>query len=190
MAFKLDQFIADCLAAIESGQAREQVTSLVKEAVAMPDALSAELGAPECATVEKLYVSERLTIINVVWAPRMTLLPHNHNMWAVIGVYRGREDNIFWRRVEGDADGRIKAAAAMSLGPGEVKGLGVNTIHSVTNPTAGFTRAIHVYGGDFFQRPRSEWDPMSLREQAYDIDKNMALFKAENALLEVRPALP
>jgi len=23
-----------------------------------------------------------LTILNLIWAPRMTILPHNHNMWA------------------------------------------------------------------------------------------------------------
>jgi len=27
----------------------------------------------------------------------MTIMPHNHRMWAVIGIYTGREDNIFWR---------------------------------------------------------------------------------------------
>ena len=43
-----------------------------------------------------------LTILNVIWGPRMTIMPHNHNMWAVIGVYTGREDNIFWRRLETD----------------------------------------------------------------------------------------
>jgi len=27
----------------------------------------------------------------------MTIMPDNHRMWAVIGIYTGREDNIFWR---------------------------------------------------------------------------------------------
>jgi predicted metal-dependent enzyme (double-stranded beta helix superfamily) len=27
----------------------------------------------------------------------MTLLPHNHRMWAVIGIYTGGENHIFWR---------------------------------------------------------------------------------------------
>jgi uncharacterized protein YjbI with pentapeptide repeats len=45
-----------------------------------------------------LYHASDLTILNVVWAPRMTIMPHNHQMWAVIGIYTGREDNIFWRR--------------------------------------------------------------------------------------------
>lgn len=186
MAFTLESFIADCLSALEGDNPRAQVEALLKPNVEDPAALERELGAPARAEVQKLYVAESLTIINVVWAPRMTLLPHNHNMWAVIGVYRGREDNIFWRRLENDDSGRIKAAGAMSLGPGEVKGLGVKTIHSVTNPTGGFTRAIHVYGGDFFALPRSEWEPETLTERPYDLQKNMQLFEAENAGLELR----
>jgi hypothetical protein len=43
------------------------------------------------------------------------------------------------------------------------------------------TGAIHVYGGDFFATPRSEWDPESLLEGPYDIAKNMQLFKDANA---------
>ena len=70
----------------------------------------------------------------------MTIMPHNHQMWAVIGVYTGREDNIFWRS------------------------------------------AIHVYGGDFFGAVRSEWDPESLLEQRYDVEKNMRLFEEANAV--------
>jgi hypothetical protein len=35
----------------------------------------------------------------------MTVMPHNHNMWAIIGIYTGREDNILWRRIAGDPSG-------------------------------------------------------------------------------------
>ena len=79
----------------------------------------------------------------------MTIMPHNHLMWAVIGVYTGREDNIFWRRVPGAAGGLIEAAGAKSLGERDVEPLGRDIIHSVTNPLARLTGAIHVYGGDF-----------------------------------------
>ena len=110
----------------------------------------------------------------------MTLMPHNHNMWAVIGVYGGREDNIFWRRRGDDSRGRIEAAGAKSLGPRDVRALGRDIIHSVTNPTSQFTGAIHVYGGDFFAVDRSEWDPENLEEHPYDIEKNMKLFEEAN----------
>ena len=42
----------------------------------------------------------------------MTIWPHNHQMWAVIGIYSGREDNIFWRRLP---KGKVEAAAARAL---------------------------------------------------------------------------
>src|SRR5674476_1451732 len=59
-------------------------------------------------------VASDLTILNVIWAPRMTIMPHNHQMWAVIGVYTGREDNIFWRRLPGGG-GKLEAAGARAL---------------------------------------------------------------------------
>jgi predicted metal-dependent enzyme (double-stranded beta helix superfamily) len=32
----------------------------------------------------------------------MSIMPHNHTMWAVIGIYSGVEDNIFGRRTAGE----------------------------------------------------------------------------------------
>jgi predicted metal-dependent enzyme (double-stranded beta helix superfamily) len=68
-----------------------------------PAAILTALGEPTRAGVTALYKSDTLTILNVVWGKRMTIMPHDHRMWAVIGVYTGREDNIFWRRVAGGA---------------------------------------------------------------------------------------
>ena len=80
----------------------------------------------------------------------MTLLPHNHLLWAVIGVYTGREDNVFWRRIRDRRDGKVEAASARALCVGDAEPLGRDVIHSVTNPIPRLTGAIHVYGGDFF----------------------------------------
>ena len=181
--FDLDRFVEDCRAAIRDTQSTKAVREVVAEAVADPAGLIKALGEPTRGTVQKLYQSDDLTIINLVWAPRMTIMPHNHNMWAVIGVYTGREDNIFWRRIEGDPDGHIEAAGADSIGPGKAVPLGRNIIHSVTNPTGLFTSAIHVYGGNFFEEHRSEWDPADLTEHDYDIEKNMRLFEEANSRL-------
>ena len=111
----------------------------------------------------------------------MTLMPHNHTMWAVIGVYSGREDNIFWRRIEDGDGGRIEAAGAKALCEKDAEPLGRDAIHSVTNPIPRLTGAIHVYGGDFFGAERSEWDPESLHERRYDVEKNLRLFEEANA---------
>jgi predicted metal-dependent enzyme (double-stranded beta helix superfamily) len=101
-------------------------------------------------------------------------------MWAVIGIYTGREDNIFWRRVRGDPTGRVEAAGAKALCEGDAEPLGRDIIHSVTNPVSRYTGAIHVYGGDFFGPGRSEWDPETLREQSYDIEKVRRIFEESN----------
>jgi predicted metal-dependent enzyme (double-stranded beta helix superfamily) len=113
----------------------------------------------------------------------MTIMPHNHRMWAVIGIYTGREDNVFWRRIPDDPNGRVEAAGAKALCVRDAEPLGHNIIHSVTNPIPRLTGAIHVYGGDFFGVERSEWDPESLREQPYDSKRTMRRFEEANSSL-------
>jgi predicted metal-dependent enzyme (double-stranded beta helix superfamily) len=176
----LERFIDDCRRAVASGGGQKAVQELVEAAVSDPAATLAVLGEPERAGVQKLFVSEELTVLNVIWGPRMTLMPHNHDMWALIGIYTGREDNIFWRRIPGETSGKIKAAGAKALEVKDVAVLGRDIIHSVTNPVNRLTGALHVYGGQFFTHPRKEWDPETLHEGPYDIVKNMQLFEDSN----------
>jgi predicted metal-dependent enzyme (double-stranded beta helix superfamily) len=74
------------------------------------------------------------------------------------------------------------AAVLEALGEREAVPLGRDIIHSVTNPIPRLTGALHVYGGDFFGVPRSEWDPETLREQDYDVEKLQRLFEEANAV--------
>jgi predicted metal-dependent enzyme (double-stranded beta helix superfamily) len=180
--FDLDQFVADCRAALVADKPHKSVREVVARAVSNPAAILKGLGEPKRSEVQKLYRSGDLTILNVIWAPHMTIMPHNHQMWAVIGVYTGREDNIFWRRVAGSDGGKLEAVGARALSAKDADPLGDNIIHSVTNPISRLTGAIHVYGGDFFSAERSEWDPETLQEGRYDVAKNMKLFEEANAL--------
>ena len=175
--FQKDRFVEDCRRAVRDGQ--KAVRELVLEAVGDPAAIISELGEPAKAGVFPLYSGGDATVINFVWAPCMTLLPHNHNMFAVIGIYTGREDNMFWRRLHGNGSNPgLEAAGADSLGPGQVATLGRDIIHSVANPIAKLTSALHVYGGDFFNppEPRSQWDYESLIEQPWDMEYTRAVF--------------
>ena len=52
----------------------------------------AEALRPEQAGITLLHQADDLTVLNVVWAPRMSIYPHDHRMWAIIGIYGGRED--------------------------------------------------------------------------------------------------
>ena len=93
--FDLDQFVADCRAAMAQDAGHKGVREVVARAVSDPGALVAALGEPRRASVNKLHHAPDLTVLNLVWGPMMTIMPHNHRMWAVIGLYTGREDNIF-----------------------------------------------------------------------------------------------
>jgi predicted metal-dependent enzyme (double-stranded beta helix superfamily) len=180
--FDLDQFVADCRSALAADKSHKLVREVVAQAVSDPAAVLKELGEPTRGVLKALYRSEDLTILNIVWAPYMTLMPHNHNMWGVIGIYTGREDNIFWRRVPGQ-NGRLEAAGAKALGQGDAEPLGRDIIHSVTNPIPRLTAAIHVYGGDFFAAERSEWDPETLDEQRWDPERAVRRFDEANRIM-------
>jgi predicted metal-dependent enzyme (double-stranded beta helix superfamily) len=175
----IERLIEACRRAVAAGDGQAAVREVVAETVSDPGALASALGEPEHAGVDTLFHAPDLTVIQFTWAPWMCFKPHNHNMWAVVGIFSGREDNVFWRRA---GDG-IEAAGARSLGVRDVTVLGPDIIHSVTNPLGKMTRAIHVYGGDFFTpaRPRSEWDPETLAERAYDMEGTRRLFAEAEA---------
>src|ERR1700680_5011717 len=132
--FDLDRFIAECRAAVNLDPSHKSVREIVARAVFEPAAVIAGLGAPARAEVQRLYNSPELTILNVIWGPRMTIMPHNHLMWAVIGIYTGREDNIFLRRLANGDASKVEAAGAKALSVKDCEPLGTNIIHSVTNP--------------------------------------------------------
>jgi len=181
--FDLDQFIADCRAAVSEDPSHKLVRELVERAVADPAAVLKGVGEPKLGAVQALYRGDDLTVLNVIWPPHFTIMPHEHRMWAVIGVYTGGEDNMFWRRNGETGATKIEAAGGRALRVGDAEPLGRDIVHSVTNPLDKLAGAIHVYGGDFFAVQRSEWDPETLLEKPYDIDKNMRLFQDANARL-------
>jgi predicted metal-dependent enzyme (double-stranded beta helix superfamily) len=181
--FELDQLVSDCWAALKENAPQRSIQEVVARAVSNPREVLHALGEPQRAEMQTLYRADDLTILNVIWAPWMNLLPHNHQMWAIIGLYTGREDNIFWRRVPGNK-GLVEAAGARALREKDAEPLGRDIIHSVSNPIPRLTGALHVYGGDFFAADRSEWDAETLLEQQCNGEKMVQRFKEANALLK------
>lgn len=182
--FEIDRFIEDCRAAVREDSTHKATREVLARALSEPGQVMRALGEPRKSQVEKLYADETLVILNVVWAPWMTVMPHNHEMWAVIGIYTGREDNVFWRRTGGAAGGRIEAAGARALCEKDVTALGRDIIHSVTNPISRFTGAVHVYGGDFYNIPRSQWDAETLLEAPYRLEDNVGRFEIFGRMAE------
>ena len=150
--FDKERFIEDCRAAIKDKNAQAVIQELVAKAVSEPAQLMRVLGEPKRAGVEPIYKADDLTILNLCWGPGMYIRPHDHRMWAVIGIYGGREENTFFRR---NQDGLTQHGTKV-MEPKDTTPLNTSIIHSITNPLDRITRAIHVYGGDFFATPHSE----------------------------------
>jgi predicted metal-dependent enzyme (double-stranded beta helix superfamily) len=174
--FDLDTFTADCLVASKETQPRLAIKEVLARAVAEPDAVARALPATK-AEIERIHVSPELTILKVVWAPGMRIFPHDHRMWAAIGIYGGQEDNTFYRR---SPEGVVESGGT-ELYERDVTLLGDDTIHAVANPRDRYTGAIHIYGGDFFTQPRSQFDPDTLAESPHEIAHTLALFEQANA---------
>lgn len=175
----IERFVADCIAANSETDAQEAVNEVLTRAVSDPAAVLAALGEPRRAGLNVLLQSPTLTIFAATWTPQMNLMPHNHLMWANIGIYAGREDNMYWERTE---EG-ITAFGADALFVKDTAMLPEDALHSVTNPLRRFTGGIHIYGGDFFNTPRSQWDPETLDEEPSDGARIRAMFQGENERL-------
>lgn len=173
--FDIDTLIDDCIQAGAEDDAQLAVRDVLRRELERPSAMADAL-RPERGGITRMHVSPELTILHVVWAPGMHLGPHNHEMWATIGIYSGGEDNAFYRR-DGDT---LTTSGGKSLRPRDVVLLGDDVIHAVTNPTTEFTGSIHIYGGDFFATPRSEWQGDPYREQPYDVDRTLQAFEEAN----------
>ena len=163
--FDLDTLLADLADSIHESDPRRATKEVLERALSAPREV-AESISPNEGGITMLCHRPDLTVINVAWAPGMQVMPHDHRMWAIIGIYAGAEANQFFTR--GD-DGNLVERPGRLLETGDVCVLGSDTIHAVSNPTDRLTGAIHVYGGDFVNEPRSQWGPGDLVERAYDM---------------------
>ncbi len=162
--FEIASFVAACEAALAESQPALAVKELLARAVRQPDEIDACLGTASEGGYRCLHQADALTVLQFVWPPGVKLFPHDHQMWATIGIYGGAEDNTFFRR----ATHGLEQAGGRQLDAGDVALLGDQVIHAVANPRPGYTAAIHVYGGDYFARSRSQWDPVTFREGPFD----------------------
>lgn len=174
--FDTDTLINDCLQAVRTEKEPQRaVREILLRTLQKPGPVAQAIGKDE-GGLEIYFNSPELTVLNAIWAPGMKLYPHDHRMWACIGIYGGVEDNKLYKR----GAERIQLSGGRELRESDVFALGTDAIHSVANPERKFTGAIHIYGGDFVNQPRSQWDPDTLVEQPYDLEQIKKLFAQAN----------
>ncbi len=174
--FDTEEFVASCRAALTESAPQLAIKELMLRAMERPAEVEGALGTPTAGAIETLHHSPELTVLNIIWTPGMSLYPHDHRMWAVIGLYGGQEDNRFYRRTPQG----LEAASSKQLRVEDAVVLGKDVIHAVSNPGRTFTGAIHVYGGNFFAAERSEWEPETFEERPWDIANTRRVFAEAN----------
>jgi predicted metal-dependent enzyme (double-stranded beta helix superfamily) len=187
MAFSIDQLVADCLAAAADapGHPGAAVDEVLARVVSAPTAIESVLGHPrDQPTFSTWFNSAELTVLHVVWPPTADLLAHDHTMWATIGLYGGREDNLLFRELP---DGTLEERGSRTLLGGDTIRLGADAVHAVSNPSREWTGAIHVYGGDYFREGRRMWtDPQRVGEP-FDVGVVTASLDSAAARTRVQP---
>jgi predicted metal-dependent enzyme (double-stranded beta helix superfamily) len=176
VALVVEDIVGRCRAALGEHTAALAVRDVLDELIADPAALDHAVGPVEAGGIVPLHHAPDLTILRVAWTPGMALYPHEHRMWAVIGMYGGQEDNAFFRRTPGG----LEPAGGRELPAGDVLVLGDDAIHSVANSRREYAVALHVYGGDFFNVERSEWDAETYEERPRDLTRTQRLFEEAN----------
>jgi predicted metal-dependent enzyme (double-stranded beta helix superfamily) len=176
MELLVEDIVSRCQEALTESTPSLAVRDVLAELVSDHARLERALGPVDRGGITTLHRAADLTVLHVAWTPGMALYPHEHRMWAVIGMYGGQEDNLFFRR----APVGLEEAGGRELPAGEVLVLGGEAIHSVANSRKEFAVALHVYGGDFFSVERSEWDPETREERPRDLELTQRLFDEAN----------
>lgn len=177
MALTIEDIVARCRSALGEQAPVLAVRDVLEELVADRSGLERALGPVARGGITTLHHAPDLTVLQVAWTPGIALYPHEHRMWAVIGMYGGQEDNAFYRRVPGG----LEPTGGRELPEGDVLLLGDDVIHSVANSRRDYAVALHVYGGDFFATERSEWDFDTYVERPRDLERTQRIFDEANA---------
>ena len=140
--FDPGKFVVFCQSALDARDAPAIIHAELLRIVARPQ----EIIPPSAGNREawRLHRSPRLTVLHTAYPRSLRTPPHNHGTWAVVSVYRGREDNVRYVR----SGATLIVSGHQTILPGEAVLLDPAEIHDLTTSSDEPTCSIHVYGGD------------------------------------------
>lgn len=141
----------------------QRVSDVMRELVASDDWLP-----PAFTKTHPIYYQQyllhrgaRFSIVSFVWGPGQSTPIHDHTVWGVIGMLRGRESSQAYMR---RSDGIVLRGEPETLEPGQVVSFSPLTgdIHRVWNASEDRESiGIHVYGADIGTVKRHVYDPQT-----------------------------
>ena len=172
MSFTRDSFVANLRAAAADPYPARAINAMMKEAVANPAAVAAQVPEYEGEELVLLETDELSAYCARFFAGQL-VPPHNHKMPAFIGVYEGTEVNQLFRH---DASG-LTLVTEKHVGPGETLSIGGEGIHGVYAKGGRDSLALHVYLGSLKTVSRSLFDPETGREIPFTDENYQALLR-------------
>ena len=98
MVFDAAEFVSDVRSAAASSDSIKAVQEVVAAVIVDRAAIDSALGTELKPEQETLLSSEQLTVQRIIWPLGLVSSPHEHRMWAVVGVYAGEELNRLYER--------------------------------------------------------------------------------------------
>jgi hypothetical protein len=165
MAYTIDQFAADCRAALlkDAGPAgRERVRQFTEKACADPEFVAQHLG-PNAQDERKIIYEDpdlHFCILAHVYKGAKTSSPHDHGpSWAIYGQAGGVTEMTDWKLLEKPADGqpgKVAKVRTYKLTPGVAHLYNEGVLHSPRRD--GETRLIRIEGIDLAKVKRDKFE--------------------------------
>ena len=155
MAYTLEQFAADCRAALDRdpGPAgREEVRKFTEKACADGEFVRTHLGPDNTTGRQILYEDDRhkFCILAHVYEGAKGSQPHDHGpSWAIYGQAEGVTTMRDWEKLAEPADGepgKVREKAVYDLTPGQAHLYNEGDLHAPSR--AATTRLIRIEGRD------------------------------------------
>jgi hypothetical protein len=167
MAYDLDQFLADCRAALgrDPGPAgREQVRLKLEQLLANPDFVQRYCGPDAPQGLRVLYEDAQLgfqVLAHINDKPRHGA-PHDHGeSWAIYGQATEYTDMTEWERSDDGSSDRaqLREVKRYRLTPGHAGIYQNGAIHSIDYPAK--SRFVRVTGTNLDKIARAAFDPQT-----------------------------
>ncbi|PPQ26692.1 cysteine dioxygenase family protein [Rhodopila globiformis] len=163
---RLGQFIAAFTRLLDTAPAEDVILqrggALLATLVAQDDWLPEPFAAPDPLRYRQYLLhcdrQERFCVVSFVWGPGQRTPVHNHTVWGLVGMLRGKEIAQDYTLAP---NGHLIAGKRHRLSPGQITAVSprIGDIHTVENALPDSSSvSIHVYGANIGTLPRTAFD--------------------------------
>lgn len=151
--FTLDSFLQQLKEAAKTANPEQQVYQVMQQVFTVHIESAADIFRQLDDDVI-LYEDSVIAVLHYRMPTGVVVPPHDHQLYAIIGVYEGVEENHFYQAM----NNQLICQAVKPIGKGEVILMRPESIHSVQTANNQHSAAIHVYLGELTKVKRSRFD--------------------------------